>query len=50
MHPHDTYSILRVSLSDSEKGVSSLKTILKAVIEESVKTITNIKGRFDGNR
>ena len=50
MHPHDTYSILRVSLSDSEKGVSSLKTILKAVIEESVKTVTNIKGRFDGNR
>ena len=50
IHPHDTESILRVSITDSQKGISSLKTILKSVIEEANKNLINIKGRFDGSR
>lgn len=50
IHPHDSDSILRVSLEDNKKGISTVKTMLKSVIEESVKTIRGIKGCFDGTR
>jgi DNA-directed RNA polymerase subunit L len=50
IHPHDSDSILRVSIEDNKKGVSTVKTMLKSVIEEAVKTISGIKGCFDGTR
>jgi len=50
MHPHDDYSILRVCLTDKTKGVSSVKPILKAAIDEAIKKIKSIKGCFDGSR
>jgi DNA-directed RNA polymerase subunit L len=50
LHPHDMDSILRLSLEDNTKGISSVKVMLQAVIDESVKKITGIKGCFDGSR
>jgi DNA-directed RNA polymerase subunit L len=49
-HPHDTDSILRISLVDVTKGISTVKTILNAVIEETLTKIQSIKGCFDGSR
>jgi DNA-directed RNA polymerase subunit L len=49
-HPHDTDSILRLSLDDATKGVSTVKTIINAVIEETLNKIQRIKGCFDGSR
>ena len=37
LHPHDTDSMLRVSLTDKTKGVSAVKTMMKSVIEEAEK-------------
>ncbi len=50
LHPHDSDSILRVSLEDSTKGVSSVKTMLIASIDESIKKIKGVQGCFDGSR
>jgi DNA-directed RNA polymerase subunit L len=50
LHPHDMDSILRLSLEDNTKGISSVNVMLQAVIDESVKKITGIKGCFDGSR
>jgi DNA-directed RNA polymerase subunit L len=50
VHPHDNDSILRISLEDPTKGISTIKTILIAVVEESVKKIKGIQGCFDGSR
>jgi DNA-directed RNA polymerase subunit L len=50
LHPHDMDSILRLSLEDNTKGISTVKVMLQAVIDESVKKITGIKGCFDGSR
>lgn len=50
MHPHDSDSILRLSLTDKTKGISTVKTILKSVLEQSIKRLQNIKGCFDGSR
>lgn len=50
MHPHDNDSILRLSLTDKTKGISSIKTMLKSVIDNSIKKINSIKGGFDGKR
>ena len=49
-HPHDNDSILRLSLIDKKSGISTIKAMLKAVIEESIKNINGIKGCFDGTR
>lgn len=49
-HPHDNDSILRISLVDITKGVSTIKTIIIAVIDESLKKIQSMKGCFDGSR
>jgi len=50
MHPHDSDSILRLSLTDKTKGISTIKTILKSSVEGSIKTLEGIKGGFDGSR
>jgi len=50
IHPHDTDSILRISLINKSQGVSSIETMLISVIEEAIKTIKGVKGCFDGTR
>jgi DNA-directed RNA polymerase subunit L len=50
MHPHDSDSILRLALTDKTKGISTVKTILKSVMEQSIKRLESIKGGFDGSR
>jgi DNA-directed RNA polymerase subunit L len=50
LHPHDTDSMLRVSLTDKTKGVSAVKTMMKSVIEEAEKKMNAINGCFDGSR
>ena len=50
MHPHDSDSILRLGLTDKTNGVSSVKTMVNATIEESIKKLKSIKGCFDGTR
>lgn len=49
-HPHDNDSVLKVSLEDTTKGVSTVKVILSAVIDEAIKKIKGIQGCFDGSR
>jgi DNA-directed RNA polymerase subunit L len=50
LHPHDTDSLLRLSLSDKTKGVPGVKTMLNTVIEEAEKKLKEMKGCFDGTR
>jgi DNA-directed RNA polymerase subunit L len=50
IHPHDSDSILRVSLEDSTKGISTVKIMLNAVIDEAIKKMKSIQGCFDGSR
>lgn len=50
MHPHDFDGILRLSLIDGTKGVSTVKTILNTVIQDAIQTMLSIKGCFDGSR
>jgi DNA-directed RNA polymerase subunit L len=50
MHPHDSDSILRLALTDKTKGISTVKSFLKAVMEQSIKRLESIKGCFDGSR
>lgn len=50
IHPHDSDSILRISLIDITKGVDSIKAMLIEVVEQSVKKLAEIKGCFDGTR
>lgn len=49
-HPHDSDSVLRISLVDTTKGISTVKTIMLSVIDEALKKIQSIKGCFDGSR
>jgi DNA-directed RNA polymerase subunit L len=49
-HPHDSDSILRISLVDTTKGLSTIKTIVISVIDEALKKIQSMKGCFDGSR
>ena len=50
LHPHDTDSLLRISLDEKHKGISTIKTMLIGVITEAIKKIQTIKGCFDGTR
>jgi DNA-directed RNA polymerase subunit L len=50
MHPHDSDGVLRLSLIDTTKGVSVVKTIINKVIEDAMQTMFSIKGCFDGSR
>jgi DNA-directed RNA polymerase subunit L/DNA-directed RNA polymerase alpha subunit len=50
MHPHDSESILRLSLADKTKSVSTVKTILEKTLEIAIQKIDSIRGCFDGSR
>ena len=50
LHPHDSDSILRMSLTDKTKGVSTVKTMLIASIDSAINKVQNLKGCFDGSR
>jgi DNA-directed RNA polymerase subunit L len=50
MHPHDTDSILRISLEEKSKGVATIKTMFIGVMDVAIKKINSIKGCFDGTR
>ncbi len=50
IHPHDSDSILRISLEDSTKGISTVKIILSASIDEAIKKMKGIQGCIDGSR
>lgn len=50
MHPHDSDSILRLSIIDKTKGISTVKTLLAASIKSAIEKIISIKGCFDGSR
>ena len=45
-HPHDTDSILRISLVDKTKGIPAIKTMVISVIDEALKKFTNIRKLF----
>ena len=45
-HPHDTDSILRISLIDKTKGISTIKTIVISVIDDALEIFTNIRKLF----
>jgi len=45
-HPHDTDSILRISLVDKTKGIPYIKTIVISVIDEALKKFTDIRKLF----
>jgi DNA-directed RNA polymerase subunit L len=50
VHPHDSDSIIRLSVIDKTKGISNVKVILKASIDDALKKIQSIKGCFTGKR
>jgi DNA-directed RNA polymerase subunit L len=50
LHPHDSDSLLRITISDKTKGISTAKTMLKSVLDEATKKIDGVKGCFDGTR
>ena len=50
IHPHDSDSILRISLVDKTKGISTIKIMLIATIDDAIKKIIGVKGCFDGSR
>ena len=50
MHPHDSDSILRLSLADKTKGASTIKTILETTLDTAIKKVDSIRGCFDGTR
>ena len=50
IHPHDSDSILRISLVNKSQGISSIESMLIATIEEAIKAIKGVKGCFDGTR
>jgi len=50
MHPHDSDSILRLSLVDKNKGASTVKTILETTLDAAIKKVNSVRGCFDGSR
>jgi DNA-directed RNA polymerase subunit L len=50
VHPHDSDSIIRISLEDPTKGIPSIKTLLNTVINEANRKIKGVQGCFDGSR
>ena len=46
MHPHDSESILRMSFTESNKGVSDVKTIIKHIAEQAIETFNKFKQHF----
>ena len=49
-HHKNSDSLLRISLEEKHKGISTIKSMLIAVIDEAIKKIQTIKGCFDGTR
>lgn len=45
-HPHDTDSILRISLVDKTKGIPAIKTMVISVIDEALKKFSDIRKLF----
>jgi DNA-directed RNA polymerase II subunit RPB3 len=45
-HPHDTDSLLRISLIDATKTITTIKTMLTASIDTAIKIFMQIKGQF----
>ena len=50
LHPHDSDSILRLSLVDTTKGISTVKVMLIASIDDALKKLRGVQGCFDGSR
>ena len=50
MHPHDSDSLLRISIVEANLGKEFIKQILKSVIKQVLDNIQQIKGLFDGSR
>lgn len=50
LHPHDSDSIVRLSLIDNTKGISTVKIILIASIDAALKKLRAVQGCFDGTR
>lgn len=50
MHPHDSDSLLRVSIVDANLGKEFVKQMLKTIIKQVIDNIQQIKGLFDGSR
>lgn len=50
LHPHDSDSILRLSLVDKTKGISTVKVMLIASIDDALKKLRGVQGCFDGTR
>ena len=50
MHPHDSDSLLRISIVEANLGKDFIKQILKSVIKQVLDNIQQIKGLFDGSR
>lgn len=50
LHPHDKDSLLRLTLTDKTKGISTIKTMLQSVLDEATKKIMGIKSCFDGTK
>jgi DNA-directed RNA polymerase subunit L len=47
MHPHDSDSLLRISLTDKTKSINTVKQVLTKVIEECTKCLLSIKTTFE---
>ena len=50
MHPHDTYSILRMAFIEPTSGKDTVRQMLATVFEGAFKELSHIKGLFDGGR
>jgi DNA-directed RNA polymerase subunit L len=50
MHPHDSDSLLRVSIVEPNLGKEYVKQMLKTIIKQILDNIQQIKGLFDGSR
>jgi DNA-directed RNA polymerase subunit L len=50
LHPHDSDSIIRMTLTDSPSSITDVKIILNEAIKLALQTIRQIKGCFDGSR
>ena len=46
LHPHDTDSILRISIIDVTKGISTVKSIVRASIETAIITLVGVMALF----
>jgi len=47
VHPHDNDSLLRITISDKTKGISTVKTMLNSVLDEATKKIKEVKRCFE---